>query len=672
MRLPIALKLAFGFGVIILIMMIATRFAYTSLQEMTEIEHRIFQEHAPSEHAGHELRIAMHHSLASLRGYMILGSDPQKAKKFIEGRKEAWVEIDSWMKELEELTVTWPKSMVEKFEGVQKDLEVFRDAQSEVENISHMPQNTPAIHMMDTDAAPLGTTMFAAITAMIDEEVTLEATEERKTLLKSMADLRGTLANGLANLRTFLMTGDASYRKTFETLNEKNSNALAVIDEQSEALTETQQEQFGTYKTANTAYQKLPSQLFAKRLADDWNVANHLLGTEAAPVAQRILAALTDLEVDTTSLMSADIDLLESKNESVGEALFKAAMAGAVLGAIIACFVSYKISSTLKAISIRARNIADGDLTGQPIKVSGSDEMGDLAVAVNEMQRGLRELVASVQENASEVAHASTELAAQSEELSVNMQQQSDQTTQVSASVEEMSVTVAEVARQSSDAASRANDAGQQANSGGMVVRETVDGIRDIAAMVNDSARAVRVLGERGTQIGKIVQVINEIADQTKLLALNATIEAARAGEHGSGFAVVASEVRNLAVRTMDSTKEIAESIKAIQEETSTVVTRMDEGTECVATGVESAEKAGDALESIVTGSKEVTSLIEMIAAASEEQSAVSTDISKNVEAINTITHQSAEATGHSAQAAAELSKKAEELQALVARFIIA
>jgi methyl-accepting chemotaxis protein len=163
--------------------------------------------------------------------------------------------------------------------------------------------------------------------------------------------------------------------------------------------------------------------------------------------------------------------------------------------------------------------------------------------------------------------------------------------------------------------------------------------------------------------------VINDIADQTNLLALNAAIEAARAGEHGRGFAVVADEVRKLAERTTTATKEVAQSINAIQTETDTAVKRMNAGTQRVDEGVVLAEKAGESLHAIVEGSDKVARLIQSIAAASEEQSTTSQIISQNVDSINSVTRQSAEGAQQAALAANQLSEKSEQLQCLVGQF---
>ena len=192
-----------------------------------------------------------------------------------------------------------------------------------------------------------------------------------------------------------------------------------------------------------------------------------------------------------------------------------------------------------------------------------------------------------------------------------------------------------------------------------------------ISQVVQQSSQNIHKLAESAEQIGEIIAVIDDIADQTNLLALNAAIEAARAGEQGRGFAVVADEVRKLAERTGKATGEITEMIKGIQNGTEEAVASMDEGNTEVNSGRELADKAGDSLAAVVRSSQEVMNMIMQIATATEEQSAAAEQISKNIEMVSTATRESATGAEQAASAATQLSHNAEGLQAIVAQFKI-
>ncbi len=346
---------------------------------------------------------------------------------------------------------------------------------------------------------------------------------------------------------------------------------------------------------------------------------------------------------------------------------------GVLLAVGFGIFIARSLTKPIRFMVDRLKDIAqgEGDLT-QRVDETRKDELGELGRWFNTFVKKIHDIIAEVSGVTREVASAATEIASSSEEMAGGMKQQTEQTTQVSSAVEEMSSTVMEVARKSSEAAATASEAGKQANEGGTVVNQTIDDMRTIAQMVNQTGIAINELGKRGEQIGQVIEVINDIADQTNLLALNAAIEAARAGEHGKGFAVVADEVRKLAERTTQATEEVAESIKAIQSETASAVQQMNTGTQRVNEGVTQAERAGGSLKAIVEGSKRVAEMIQSIAAASEEQSAAAEQISRNVESINAVTRQSSEGADQAASAAAQLSAKAEQLQQLVGQFKLA
>ena len=310
----------------------------------------------------------------------------------------------------------------------------------------------------------------------------------------------------------------------------------------------------------------------------------------------------------------------------------------------------------------------DGDLTKR-LNITRSDEIGKLAHWFDAFLDNLHGIISDVSGATRQVAAASTEIAASSEQMAVGLSRQEEQTTQVSAAVQEMSASVQEVAQKSIDASNSARESGARAGEGGSVVQETILEINGISQQVADASAAIAELGKRGEQIGAIIEVINDIADQTNLLALNAAIEAARAGEHGRGFAVVADEVRKLAERTTQATDEVAQSIRAIQQDTSTAVDRIEASATRVGRGVELATGAGDALEQIVSSSGGLLGQVEGIASAAEEQSAVSEQIAHSVEQINAVTRESNEGAAQASEAAANLSEQAERLQSLVGRF---
>jgi methyl-accepting chemotaxis protein len=331
------------------------------------------------------------------------------------------------------------------------------------------------------------------------------------------------------------------------------------------------------------------------------------------------------------------------------------------------------LEETIKPIKESAEVLevmSTGDLT---VRVNG-DYKGDHQImknSINDLGDSLSSVIADVTGAVSATASASAEISSTSEEMAAGAQEQSAQAGEVASAIEQMTSTILQTSQNANQAAENSKKAVDIANDGGKVVLQTVDGMKRIADVVSQTAGMVQELGNNSDQIGEIIQVIDDIADQTNLLALNAAIEAARAGEQGRGFAVVADEVRKLAERTTKATKEIATMIKKIQHDTGEAVSSINAGTGEVEKGRELANKSGESLEQIIKGSADTVDMVTQVAVASEEQSSAAEQISRSIEGISSVTHQSAASTVQIAKATEDLSQLTENLQNLISRFKI-
>ncbi|WP_127474737.1 methyl-accepting chemotaxis protein [Sulfurivermis fontis] len=312
--------------------------------------------------------------------------------------------------------------------------------------------------------------------------------------------------------------------------------------------------------------------------------------------------------------------------------------------------------------------MADGDLTVN-LTLQTRDEIRHIADQVNAMASRFRELVGNVLRSTHQVATAAEELSAVSEQTNQGINEQLAQTDQVATAVNQMSATVQEVARSAASTSDATRNAQQESHTGHGVVRDTVKTINALAEEIRSAAGVVRKLGEDSEEIGKVLDVIRTIAEQTNLLALNAAIEAARAGEQGRGFAVVADEVRTLAGRTQQSTQEIQAMIERLQSGARQAVQAMVASESKTEEGVAMAARAGEALDSITRSVATIADMSAQIAAAAEEQATVAEEINRNVTQIAQVSDQNAAASTQTASSSTELARLAEELNGMVAVF---
>lgn len=354
-------------------------------------------------------------------------------------------------------------------------------------------------------------------------------------------------------------------------------------------------------------------------------------------------------QVDTTALY------LVSRNMIIG----LMAVSG-LLGAWLMYFIVHKVVCRSLWWALKSlERLAAGDLT-QDIKVKSSEEIGQIFMAIKKMIDKLREFSSHMNELSHALTGSSRELLTTTASMNRGVHEQTGQTEQVASAVTQMSQTCIDVAENADLASRSATETSSAARAGFATVAEVMAEMRKIVGSVQESSVTIGKLGQSSKQIGEIVRTIEDIADQTNLLALNAAIEAARAGEQGRGFAVVADEVRALAERTTTATKEIGVMISAIQTDTAQAVTSMMTSKKQVDSGLDKAEEASNALGHIVEISNKNTEMICVIATATEEQSAVTAQVSDSIEQIAGGTRES-EASADFIQEKAELLAKLSE-----------
>jgi methyl-accepting chemotaxis protein len=298
--------------------------------------------------------------------------------------------------------------------------------------------------------------------------------------------------------------------------------------------------------------------------------------------------------------------------------------------------VALSIIKPLNRVIEQTERIAKGDFTGS-VDYAGSDELGRLSQSINHMSQRLREMIGDMVKSSNDLVKSVEVLRKRAGDLAKDSELLVEQASHVATAAEEMSQTIIDIAKNAEVAADTSEDTMKAAYEGKDIAVGAVNAINSVYTTTKELATMVEKLNNRVSEIGDIVTVIQDIADQTNLLALNAAIEAARAGEHGRGFAVVADEVKNLASRTIKATEEISEKIAAIQSESTQTANSMAKAFTEVTKATEYIRKIGESLEHIVEAVQRVKDKIVQIAGAMDEQSRAAEDVTKNIEKTRTI-----------------------------------
>lgn len=330
--------------------------------------------------------------------------------------------------------------------------------------------------------------------------------------------------------------------------------------------------------------------------------------------------------------------------------------------------VSNQVTKPLTEGVSFSNRIARGDLTCS-LQDHAEDEIGQLMTAQQDMVNGLRAIISDVRNASNNVASASHQLSASSEQMNSRVSEQSSTSAHIATASEEMSNTVMDIAKNTAQMSDEAAEAKTTAQEGKKIVNISIKEVGAIADSMAMTAGRIQALDEQANKIGAIVNVINDIADQTNLLALNAAIEAARAGEQGRGFAVVADEVRKLAERSSHATSEIREMIKNTQEEVRTAVSTMAEVNKKVERGVELSANAGKALEVIVGNVDSLQERVQQIASATEEMATVAGQISDDIQTIAAGSRELAAVSTQIAQSASALANLSDRQKDAVGHF---
>lgn len=596
MKLKLRTRIGMGYGFIGLFLVVAVLTTIWQVHDMREINQRVTDLRVPTAQASTMTLNGMNHSLAALRGWIILGKDG-----FRQERASAWTEeIEPSMAFMRKASQNWtdPENL-KRLQLIEDNLAEFKQYQEEIEDIAQTRDNVPALKMLFVDAAPQAGILSSNITVMIDLESDMEATPERKALLGMMADVRGTTGLALANIRAYLLSGDEKFLAKFDALWAKNTRRFGDLQANSHLLSDEQAVAFRKFSNAREIFAPIPPKMFELRGRPDWNLANAWLGSKAAPRAKVIIQNLNAMAASQKELMNQDV--MHSKHQA--EMLARIEWALLIGGILCSAAAGFLITRSIT----------------KPI---------------NGIIKGLQSGSAEVSSASAQTAQSSTEMA--------------EGASTQAASMEETSATLEELSAMAERNLSNAKEASSIT---GEVQTATEQGRQAMTGMTD----AINRIKKSSDETSHIIKTIDEIAFQTNLLALNAGVEAARAGDAGRGFAVVAAEVRDLAARSSDASREIAQLIFSSEEQ--------------VRKGVAMVDQTGVAFKAIAEGVTAISGRIAEMAASAVEQSTSITEISTATQQLDNVTQQNAAMFQETTATSVALQHETENLANVIGSF---
>ncbi|MGY4797762.1 methyl-accepting chemotaxis protein [Lysinibacillus fusiformis] len=519
--------------------------------------------------------------------------------------------------------------------------------------------------------------------------------EEQTTKSISIQELRVIAKQEIVSMRGYLLLGDKqnfqSNQASREEFKQKSEELMATLDSEKsikllEAINKSEQ-----------SVQQFADRMFDLKAAGETEKYEKLDSTQGRLIIKQFDERVENLSNYQNEYVEGKMAATSSQIQDIKLQMMLLGVFAVVISLIIAMVVGSLMSRPINGMAKAAKKIAEGDLTAEEIRIKNRDEVGDLALAFNQMAANLKDLITNVRQNTVQVSGSAAELTASADqtiqateqitssiqEVASGSEAQGKNATESSEAMKNMTKGIQQLASTTAAVSELAIETNSEAKKGNDSLHRVISQMTTINTAVLESASVVKNLDGHSIEIGNIIGIITDIAEQTNLLALNAAIEAARAGDHGRGFAVVADEVKKLAEQSKKSAEQIATLISEIQQDTNRAVTVMDTGTQEVQIGMQVVKVAEEGFSKIVelieqvsmqiqeatTVSEEMSSSAEQIYASFDEIATIAQMSSSNLQNVASASEEQLATIEEVAASAATLSNMAEELHTQVSRF---
>ncbi len=656
-------KIWLGFSIVLLIMLIISILAFSTLKKVNQSVNTVVEENQPMVIASLELSDKLHKASGSLGFFLLSKEDDHKNAylKALENVKQSYQKLKSVSKNEKRSIVV----------GLEAEINQFISYKDKMLPLpSDLRLNFPAFNYASKNLNP-----FAQITLQILEEVILsedeeDPSQERKQLLNDLQNYRYAWMSLLNNVRIFL---NQPVESNLNNLNNSLSGIPALLEklgQKSDLFTFEQEDGFPKISENSNIYLKNTAEMISIQTSGKHRMDAYIIRNELGPLMSKIETSLSQIVTHQESEIIKNSDALLNEVEDGINLQLILLIIGLIIGAIAAWLISSIISKNLNTTVKAMRDVAEGegDLT-QRLEVKGNDEIAQLSKAFNTFSAKVASVVSEVAAVSEQLSSASTEVNELTSKTQHAMATQRTKVEDVSSSMSKISQQVDDISKNTEKAADVSQQANDESIEGKRIINEGINIITKLKKDFEGATSTVKSVEDDAESIGSVLDVIQGIAEQTNLLALNAAIEAARAGEQGRGFAVVADEVRTLASRTQDSTLEIKTIIERLQAGSSKAVQVMKHGTEQVQSSVDSTNKVGASLEKISQSVTSMNCMNSQIAKATVEHLSVSAQVNQGVNDISSVAEEASEDVEHIALSGDGVSQLTQKLQSLVGQF---
>ena len=654
-----------GFAVMLILIAISSGTSISNLNSLNDQAKQIIDEAQPTIVDALNIRAGLNSTAKNINAYIVSqqASDKAEISSSIDQLNvyfDQFTQRPNIINDEELLTLT---------NEIHASFGKFKSLSNQIEHLVEKPvDNFPALKIAESGLAPLSKSILTSLNNAIISELEEENSSQRKALLYELTDLRYNWMNIISSNRSFLANPTQVSHEKMKSYIILFKKQLTSIQKRSAIFTLEQEEAVANITRYTIAHFKFLKKIYKLYTSNSWRKDQALLKNEIKPLIESISSKLNIIvsqQQDASENLSRH--LLAQISNSILITLSILAFA-IFAGITIGWSNTKQIRTIVIEISNSLKHLSRGEFSFK-LNENRKGEVGKVAMTINEFSSQLESMITDLTQSVDRLRTASSDMSTTVSETSDNILLQHRETEMVATAVEEMTATAQEVARSASTAATSARHANDLTSSGALVSTEAMGGISHLVNDLNNASDVVQTLRDESNNISIVLDVIRDISEQTNLLALNAAIEAARAGEQGRGFAVVADEVRTLASRTQESTDNIRKKIEELQHGASNAVEVMENAIKRASENNDQVENVAESLGEIAGEIHSINGQLDQIAAASEQQSATSEEISRNVSSISDLAEKTVEGTTQAKSAEDSLSMVTQSIENVIAKF---